>query len=130
MKKIVILFFYVLINQFVLGQDIANYKLIVFSGSDWCKPCIRLKSETLNNEHTLKFFTEKKVEIYTADFPRKKNHKPSKEIVKKNEELADLYNSDGVFPKLVLLDNNNNLIYVKEGFIASTTLIEELNLIL
>ena len=81
-------------------KSVAKRKLIVFSGSDWCKNCIRFKKEVLANEVFI-VFAKDNIEVITADFPQRA--KLSKEEVAKNEALAEKYNTDGEFPRIVLL---------------------------
>lgn len=130
MKQITVLSFLLFFASFTWAQESTGHKMIVFSGSDWCSPCIRLKSETLDNDQVINFFEKNKIEIYTADFPRKKANKPSKETIKQNEELAELYNQDGAFPRLIVLDENNNTVYSKSGFIAKEILMKDLSRII
>ena len=75
---------------------------LVFSGSDWCLPCIKFEKEILNN---LEFeeFAKNELIILKADFPQRKEQ--DKALVKQNEALAEEYNPQGYFPHLVLLDN-------------------------
>lgn len=73
--------------------------LIFFSGSDWCKPCIKLKKYILETETFEKYSTT--FVLYNADFPY--NTKLSKEITKANEDLAAQFNKEGKFPKIVYL---------------------------
>jgi len=81
--------------------------LLVFSGSDWCNPCIRFQN-TILNDHAFIDFAEKSLVVLKADFPQRK--KLSKELVKQNEELAEQYNAGGIFPRLVLLRPDRSLI--------------------
>ncbi|TDE12537.1 thioredoxin family protein [Dyadobacter psychrotolerans] len=81
-------------------QTAEKRKLIVFSGSDWCKNCILFKKEVLNSQ-MFQDFAKENIEIVTADFPQKKQL--SAEEVKRNEALAEKYNKQGEFPKLILL---------------------------
>ena len=60
--------------------------LVVFSGSDWCVPCIRFQNTILNDEGFQKF-ASKQIIILKADFPQQK--KLPKELVAQNEELAE-----------------------------------------
>ena len=47
--------------------------LLVFSGSDWCIPCIRLEKEVWQD--SVLAYAKEKLVLYRADFPkRKKNH--------------------------------------------------------
>lgn len=81
--------------------------LLVFSGSDWCSNCIRFSKEVLTSNEFIQF-AETRINIYKADFPQRK--KLPEETVKQNEELAEKYNPQGIFPKIVLLDKDQNLI--------------------
>jgi len=86
-------------------KPVAKRKLIVFSGSDWCKNCIRFKKDVLSSEVFIRFAKDK-IEIVTADFPQRT--KLSKEEVSKNEALAEKYNVEGEFPRLVLLSEDES----------------------
>ena len=81
------------------GQNI----LMVFAGSDWCKPCMQFKKDILNNNDFTSQNNENLVVLY-LDFPARKKNKLSKEQTKHNEALADQFNRSGVFPKIILLD--------------------------
>ena len=52
--------------------------VLVFSGSDWCAPCIRLKKNILDSEE-FKAYAASHYVLYNADFPRKKNNQLSPE---------------------------------------------------
>ena len=93
------------IDQKTVGQAVNKRKFIVFSGSDWCKNCIRFKSEVLSSE-VFTSFAKDHVDIITADFPQK-TKLPKQEIVK-NEALAEKYNREGEFPRLVLLSEDES----------------------
>lgn len=88
--------------------------IIVFSGSDWCAPCIKLdkniwQSDTFKKEATKQWI------IVRADFPRKKANELPKEQMDRNRKLADKFNPDGSFPLVVILDNNGKVLG-KMGF--------------
>lgn len=88
--------------------------IIVFSGSDWCAPCIKLdkniwQSESFKNE------AAKDWVLIKANFPRKKANELSKEQTEHNRKLADKYNIEGSFPLVVILDKNGKLLG-KMGF--------------
>jgi thioredoxin-related protein len=53
--------------------------------------------------------------LMNADFPRKKKNQVTAEDQKKNSELAEKYNKEGVFPKLLLLDENGKVLAHWEG---------------
>lgn len=88
--------------------------LISFSGSDWCKPCIKLSKEVLETEEFITF-AEKHLVLLKADFPKYKQNQLSKEQTQHNEKLAEKYNTDGAFPLLVLLDKEMKLLW-KGGY--------------
>lgn len=91
--------------------------LINFSGSDWCGPCIKLHKEVFVMEDFVKLAKEQLI-LINADFPRyKKNQLPVAQQ-KLNEELAEKFNSRGLFPYTVLVDENGNMIKDWEGFPA------------
>lgn len=83
--------------------------LMVFSGSDWCRPCIQFKKDILMSEEFLAATKNKTVILY-LDFPSKKKNKLSKEQTDNNEMWADKFNKSGSFPHIVLLDHDMNKI--------------------
>ena len=88
--------------------------IIVFSGSDWCAPCIKLdkniwQSESFKNE------AAKDWVLIKANFPRKKANELPKKQTEHNRKLADKYNIEGSFPLVVILDKNGKLLG-KMGF--------------
>jgi len=89
--------------------------LLNFSGSDWCGPCIRLHKEIFDSEVFTKFSAEHLV-LLNADFPRLKKNQLSKEQQKKNDEMAEAYNKDGIFPLTVLLNPEGKVLKRWEGF--------------
>jgi thioredoxin-related protein len=95
----------------------AEHKLIVlnFSGSDWCGPCIRLHKEIFESEVFTTFANEHLV-LVNADFPRSKKNQLSKEQQKKNDDLADVYNKEGIFPLTLLLTPDGKILKKWEGF--------------
>ena len=93
------------IDQTTVNQSVNKRKFIIFSGSDWCKNCIRFKSEVLSSD-VFTSFAKDHVDIITADFPQKT--KLPKQEVMKNEALAEKYNPEGEFPRLVLLSEDES----------------------
>jgi len=86
--------------------------LLVFSGSDWCIPCMKLEKEIWNSEAFKKDSKEHFV-LLRADFPKRKAHQLSEEQQEKNNHLAEMYNKKGLFPEVVILD--------KDGKVLGTT---------
>lgn len=92
---------------------------LYFSGSDWCKPCIRLREKEINTEQFAQF-AQNNLILLQADFPRLKKNQLSKEQVRHNEALAEKYNSEGTFPLIVILDMDGKVIG-KAGYREETS---------
>ncbi len=123
MKKAVLLFFIISLGINLLSQECVsnfgeakkeakeNHKriLVVFEGSDWCAPCMKLEKEILSTT-SFKNLAEKEFIIYKADFPRSKKNRQSEEIQASNKTLAEKYNTKGYFPYIAVLNSNAELI--------------------
>lgn len=98
-------------------EAVKEHKLILinFSGSDWCGPCIRLRSEILESATFVNYASNHLV-LVRADFPRQKKNQLPKDQVKRNEALADKYNSDGKFPYTLLVDGHGKVLRTWDGF--------------
>ena len=83
--------------------------LLVFSGSDWCGPCIKL-DKVVWKSADFQAEADKNWIIYRADFPKKKANQLPPELVESNNKLAEKYNKSGSFPLVVLLDNKGKVI--------------------
>jgi thioredoxin-related protein len=83
--------------------------LLVFSGSDWCAPCIKL-DRTIFQSDVFKAEAENKWVLLKADFPKKKGNALSGEQTESNKKLAEKYNKEGNFPLVVLLDATGKVI--------------------
>ena len=87
----------------------ANKKLIlVFSGSDWCIPCIKLEKEIWENSSFIQY-AEQHYVLFRADFPKRKKNKLPETIQQLNDRLASEYNPKGYFPLVVVLDNQGKV---------------------
>ena len=82
---------------------------MIFAGSDWCGPCIKLDNVVWKSE-AFKLESEKSWVIYKADFPKKKANQLSAELTESNNKLAEKYNKSGSFPLVVLLDKTGKVI--------------------
>jgi len=83
--------------------------LLVFSGSDWCAPCIKLDKNVFQSDF-FKKEAKKKWVLLKADFPKKKGNQLSPELTESNKQLAEKYNKQGNFPLVILLDSNGKVI--------------------
>ena len=87
-----------------------NQKIIlVFQGSDWCAPCIKLDREIWSTNE-FKTYADDNYVMLQADFPRKKKNSLSDAQQEKNNKLAETYNKNGYFPFVVILDDSGNVL--------------------
>lgn len=95
----------------VLSQASANDKpiVLVFAGSDWCAPCIKLERNIWQSNEFSTYASENYI-LYKADFPRKKANKLSKEKAETNGQLAEKYNPKGYFPLVVILNKGEEVL--------------------
>lgn len=120
MKKVWIASVLLLITSFVEAQihdnadeafasSRATHKpvLLIFSGSDWCAPCIRFQKTVLSDEQ-FQLYASDHLILLKADFPQRK--KLAKEIEEQNEQLAEKYNPKGQFPHIVLLRSDQSVL--------------------
>ncbi|AKA34194.1 thioredoxin family protein [Flagellimonas lutaonensis] len=85
--------------------------ILVFTGSDWCAPCIKLDKKIWKSEAFRNYSAEHYV-LYKADFPRKKSNKLEAALTAENQKLTEKYNPNGFFPLVVVLDNSQNVLGV------------------
>ncbi len=115
--KIIVVIYFLFFSLFTFSQN-WNYNieeakteaktsskniLLVFSGSDWCAPCIKL-DRTIFQSDVFKAEAAQKWVLVKADFPKKKGNLLSAEQTESNKKLAEKYNKEGNFPLVVLLD--------------------------
>lgn len=103
-----------------------NSILYAIVGSDWCPECRRLESKVLEDSTFVNTLKELQIELVIVDFPQRK--KLDKATIKRNKQIANKYNFQGVFPTLILSKNEQHkqLFYQNETPIKfSKTLINE-----
>ena len=83
--------------------------VLVFSGSDWCAPCMKLDKVVWQSDE-FKKESEKNWITYKADFPKKKANQLTHDLTEANKKLAEKYNKNGSFPLVVLLDKSGKVI--------------------
>jgi len=83
--------------------------VLVFAGSDWCAPCIKLERSIWQSEVFVSYSNEHYV-LYKADFPRKKINQLAADVKEQNNKLAETYNPNGHFPLVVLLNSNEKVL--------------------
>lgn len=79
--------------------------ILVFSGSDWCAPCIKLDKNIWTSDDFKKEAAANWV-LLKADFPKKKANALPETIQEQNGLLSEKYNKEGNFPLVVVMDKN------------------------
>ena len=88
----------------------SHYNIIlVFQGSDWCAPCMKLEQEIWNTDE-FKSYAKDHYVMLKADFPKRKKNALSEEQQNANNQLAEKYNKKGYFPLVVVLDEQGNVL--------------------
>ncbi|MCA0153162.1 thioredoxin family protein [Winogradskyella vincentii] len=77
--------------------------VLVFQGSDWCAPCMKLDREIWSTKEFQNLAQDSFI-MLKADFPRRKQNQLSEEQKSHNNKLAEQYNTYGYFPYVVVLD--------------------------
>ncbi|GAB3291230.1 hypothetical protein GCM10027511_04220 [Hymenobacter humi] len=88
----------------------------VFSGSDWCKPCIMYEQEVFSKPEFAAFAKDRLV-LAHFDFPRQKRNQPTAAQLKLNEAAAGQLNREGDFPLAVIISPEGKVL-AKTGYIA------------
>ncbi len=83
--------------------------LLVFSGSDWCIPCMKLEKFIWSSEE-FKTFSDDHFVLLRADFLKQKKNRLSDEQQASNEQLAEKYNPNGFFPLVLVLNEKGEVL--------------------
>ena len=83
--------------------------LLVFSGSDWCAPCIKMEREVWNSEQFKSYAKDHSIMV-KADFPKRKKNQLSAAQTAANNKLAEQYNSNGIFPLVVVFNSQGKVV--------------------
>lgn len=83
--------------------------VLVFQGSDWCAPCIKLDREIWSTSEFITY-AEANFILLKADFPRKKKNSLNDAQQEKNNKLMERYNKNGYFPFVVVLSKNGDVL--------------------
>ncbi|WP_118976296.1 thioredoxin family protein [Taibaiella koreensis] len=93
---------------FAMASQHQKPVLLVFQGSDWCIPCIRLEQQVLSAPRFTDFARDRFF-ILKADFPQKKKIPPA--LQQQYDSLAEAFNAEGRFPKILLLGKDRQLLH-------------------
>ncbi|WP_430973110.1 thioredoxin family protein [Sunxiuqinia rutila] len=107
----------VLAKEWLANLDVAKSEavatkqniLLVFSGSDWCIPCMKLEKFIWSSDE-FKTFSEDHFVLLRADFLKQKKNRLSNEQQAYNEQLAEKYNPNGFFPLVLVLDHQGEVL--------------------
>jgi thioredoxin-related protein len=83
--------------------------LLVFSGSDWCIPCMELEKKVWQTPE-FKAAAQKDWVLLRADFLQKKGDPEPVNVNDQKMILTEKYNRDGFFPFIVTLDKYGKVI--------------------
>lgn len=92
-----------------IAQKEGKNILLVFSGSDWCAPCIKLEKSVFESD-AFKSEAAAKWVLVKADFPKKKANALPEAQQQHNAALIEKYNREGTFPLVVILDANGKVL--------------------
>ena len=97
-----------------LASDKGRNIVLVFSGSDWCAPCIKLDNQIWRSPEFINYSKDNFI-LLRADFPKKRANTLSKEQQNINNNLAEIYNKQGLFPFVAVL-NKNGVVLGNTGY--------------
>ncbi|GAA3508038.1 hypothetical protein GCM10022393_17880 [Aquimarina addita] len=114
-------------DAIALAKEKNQNIVLLFTGSDWCPPCIKLEKRIFSDPE-FKEFADQKFIWVKADFPKRSKNKLSEEQENRNMKLAERYNKKMVFPVLLVLNKQGTVLgatgYRKstvEGYISMLT---------
>ena len=100
-------------TNFKLAKEIAlkEHKnlILVFQGSDWCGPCIKLDKEIWSQEE-FKAYAKNNFVMVKVDFPKRKKNKLTAKQQEKNYQLSEIYNKQGFLPRVIILNENGKVL--------------------
>lgn len=89
-----------------LAKENDQHVFIHFTGSDWCKWCIKLKEEVYDKDEFISYANENLVMV-KLDFPR--SIPQTEEVKAYNQMQAQKYGIRG-FPTVILLDKEGRVV--------------------
>jgi len=100
-------------TDFKIAKEIASKEhkklILVFQGSDWCGPCIKLDKEVWSQDE-FKTYAKNNFVMVKVDFPKRKKNKLTAEQQEKNYQLAEIYNKQGFLPRVIILNENGKVL--------------------
>jgi thiol:disulfide interchange protein len=80
---------------------------MLFTGSDWCMSCKRLRKKVLASDD-FQTFADQNLVLLEIDFPRN-NRNQDLEQIRQNELLAKKYNKEGAVPKIIIMQDGHKV---------------------
>ena len=90
--------------------------LVLFTGSDWCKPCIVYEEEVFAHPD-FAAYAKNRLVLAHFDFPRQPGNQPTPAQRQRNEAAAAQFNREGDFPLAVVLSPAGKVL-AKTGYIS------------
>ncbi len=88
----------------------------VFSGSDWCAPCVKYEREVFAQPAFVAYAKDRLV-LAHFDFPHQPRNQPSPEQTKRNDAAKALLNREGDFPLAVVVGPDGKILG-KTGYLS------------
>ena len=90
--------------------------LVVFSGSDWCKPCVQFEQEVFA-QPAFAAYARPRLVLAHFDYPRLPQHQPSAGQAALNRVAGAQLNPGGDFPLAVLVSATGQVL-ARSGYVA------------
>lgn len=97
-------------EAFALAQENDVPVMMVFSGSDWCRPCIQLTREVFETAIFQEYATGNMI-LLKVDFPRARKNRLPSELQQQNNTLAERWNPHGEFPLVVVFSSDREALF-------------------
>jgi uncharacterized protein YyaL (SSP411 family) len=89
--------------------------VVVFSGSDWCQPCVVFEQEVFS-QPAFAAYAHNRVVLAHFDYPRQARNQPTPTQAKLNQTAAAQLNREGDFPLAVIVSPQGKVL-AKTGYI-------------
>jgi len=88
----------------------------VFSGSDWCAPCVKYEREVFA-QPAFVAYAKTRLVLAHFDFPQKPQNQPSPAQIKRNDAAKAQLNREGDFPLAVVVGPDGKILG-KTGYLS------------
>ncbi len=88
----------------------------VFSGSDWCAPCVKYEREVFA-QPAFVAYAKSRLVLAHFDFPQKPQNQPSPAQIKRNDAAKAQLNREGDFPLAVVVGPDGKILG-KTGYLS------------